>query len=547
MPTIYLDQREVEAAPGSSILEAARAAGITIPTLCHVPELPASGSCMVCAVRVNGSPWLVPACATKVEDGMRIEVDSAAVHKARKQALELLLSEHLGDCIGPCETVCAVNMNIPLMIRQIRAGDLRGAVATVKARIAMPATTGRICPAPCEKVCRRGFLPFPGAGGEMAPMMDQPLSIARLERYVADADLASAEPYQPPCKPPNGHRIAIVGAGPAGLAAAYYLQQWGYACTVLDEQAHAGGMLRHGPDPETLPPAVIDAEVAQIRALGVDLRMNCRVGREVSMADLRAGHAAVILAVGKLDPARPQALDVPVAKHGIGADRHTMMTSVSGVFACGDAIRPHHMAIRALAEGRAAAISVDQWLSGRDVTGPPRVFNVHIGKPSLEEAPRMIAQAAATGAPRGTKAEPAVDLVPDTAMDESTRCLRCDCRKRDACRLRDASEELGAHPRAFKVDRKPYTVEHSHAEIVFEAGKCIACGNCVGITQRAGEELGLAFRGRGFSVEVTVPFDEAMTDGLRKTARACVEACPTAALSFRDRAMRDAPGEAADA
>ncbi len=533
MPRITINHKEIDADSGSTVLDTARAAGFNIPTLCHVPGLPASGSCMVCAVRVNESPWLVPACATSVRDGMRVETDSESIRIARKRALELLLSEHLGDCVGPCETVCAGNMNIPLMIRQLRAGDLRGAIATVKERIPMPAITGRICPAPCEKVCRRGFLQFPGKEETDGTFTDQPVSIAGLERYIADCDLFSDNPYIPPCRSLNGRRIAIVGAGPAGLSAAYYLRQMGYACTIFDDNEAAGGALRICVDRDTLPAAVLDAEIALIAAMGVDFRMNYRVGRDTTMAELRKSHDAIVLAVGKIDPEKPQKLDVPLTRYGFEVDRHTMMTPVQHVLACGDAIRPHHMAIRAMSEGRTAAISLEQLFNGKTVTGPPHLFNVHIGKPLPEETPLMIAQAQADSALRTAPPDISAGLTAKTAREEAARCLRCDCRKRDACRLRDVADRLDAHPRAFKEARKTYTVEYSHPEIIFEAGKCIACGNCVNITARAGEDLGLSFRGRGFSVIITVPFDEDLAKGLQKTARECVTACPTAALSFR--------------
>ncbi|MHC4664732.1 MAG: FAD-dependent oxidoreductase, partial [Planctomycetota bacterium] len=240
MPKVFVDHREVEVDNGTTILDAAGNIGIEIPTMCFLKGQKPLTSCMVCVVKASGFDKLVPACATIVEAGMRIETDCQEVHEARKAALELLLSEHVGDCIGPCQVTCPAGMNIPLMIRQIEAGDLREAIATVKKDIALPAVLGRICPAPCEKACRR-------------VAFDEAVSICLLKRYAADVDLESAEPHSPVCKRSQNKRVAIVGAGPAGLAAAYYLLQDGYSCTIFDEHEEPGGMLRYGVPRENLP------------------------------------------------------------------------------------------------------------------------------------------------------------------------------------------------------------------------------------------------------------------------------------------------------
>ncbi len=207
MPKLLIDNREVEVDNGATILDAAGKLGIEIPTMCFLKDYKPSTSCMVCVVKIEGLAALVPACGTVVKDGMRVESNSEEVLQARRAALELLLSDHLGDCLGPCQVICPARMNIPLMIRQIAAGKFQDAIATVKKDIALPAVLGRICPKPCEKGCRRA-------------VFDEAVSICLLKRYVADLDLQSANPYLPPCKPTENTRVAIVGAGPAGLAAA---------------------------------------------------------------------------------------------------------------------------------------------------------------------------------------------------------------------------------------------------------------------------------------------------------------------------------------
>ena len=226
---LTIDNREVEVAEGATILDAARRLNIEIPTLCYLEGYPANTSCMACVVKVSDRASLVPACGTKAEEGMRVESETPEVHEARKAALELLLSDHAGDCIGPCHAICPAKMDIPRMIRQIAAHNLREAIQTVKVDIPLPAVLGRICPAPCEKGCRRGAY-------------DDSVSICLLKRYVADVDLASDSPYLPNCEPEKNKPVAIIGAGPAGLSAAYYLRQRGYPCTVFDDHEKPGGM-----------------------------------------------------------------------------------------------------------------------------------------------------------------------------------------------------------------------------------------------------------------------------------------------------------------
>ncbi|HUU21926.1 MAG TPA: 2Fe-2S iron-sulfur cluster-binding protein, partial [Phycisphaerae bacterium] len=142
MPTIHIDNQPVEVANGATILEAAGKLGIDIPTLCYRPGCEANTSCMVCLVKVAGRNGMVPACATEAVDGMRVESETDEVRDLRRVALELLLSDHLGDCMAPCHSLCPARMNIPQMIRQIAAGELREAIETVKADIALPAVLG---------------------------------------------------------------------------------------------------------------------------------------------------------------------------------------------------------------------------------------------------------------------------------------------------------------------------------------------------------------------------------------------------------------------
>src|SRR5512142_469020 len=137
MPRLTIDHREVEVPPGATVLDAARKLGIEIPTLCFLEGLKPSTSCLVCMVKVRNQNRLVPSCATVAVDGMEIDSETEEVHQVRRTALELLLSDHLGDCLAPCHFTCPAHMDIPAMLRQISAENLRDAIATVKDTIAL--------------------------------------------------------------------------------------------------------------------------------------------------------------------------------------------------------------------------------------------------------------------------------------------------------------------------------------------------------------------------------------------------------------------------
>src|SRR6202051_2106345 len=119
---ITIDGRAVEVSAGESVLAAARKLGINIPTLCYLEKCGPLNSCLVCLVKINGK--LVPSCGTKVEPGMVIESETEEVHEARRTALELLFSDHVGDCLSPCHRLCPLGLNVPVMIRQIQAGQM---------------------------------------------------------------------------------------------------------------------------------------------------------------------------------------------------------------------------------------------------------------------------------------------------------------------------------------------------------------------------------------------------------------------------------------
>jgi len=521
MLRLTIDNQSVEVPPGSTILDAARKLGIDIPALCFRDDCEPSTSCLVCVVRINNQERLVPSCATLAEDGMQVQSETEDIHQARRTALELLLSDHLGDCLGPCQTICPAGMNIPLMIRQIANGDFRDAIITVKRDIALPAVLGRICSAPCEKGCRR-------------KEYDDAVAICLLKRYVADVDLANDKPYLPELKNETGKKTAIVGAGPAGLTAAYYLRQEGIACTIFDDHEKPGGMLRYAVPEEKLPHAILAKEIALIEKLGVRFKLSTRIGRDIAWSDIRNEFDAVLIATGEIKPDKIEILQLEIDKNGLKTDKKTNQTSLPNVFAAGSVVHPGKMAVRTVAAGKAAAVSITQYLSGRAVTGTNKLFTVHIGHLRENEINNFMVGVSTekrtglqNGCPEG--------MTDDQARGEALRCLRCDCRKYNTCKLRTYAEKYQARPRRYKQTRPIFERNTQHPEIIFEPGKCINCGLCVQIAAAAGEKSGLTFVGRGFDVRVRVPFNDSLKEALtQQTAAQCAAACPTGALSLKN-------------
>ncbi len=346
MPKLSIDGREVEVREGATVLHAARALGIDIPSLCHLDGFEPSTSCMACVVRIDGDSHLVPSCATPARDGMVVESESEEVRAARRTALELLVSDHTGDCVAPCQTADAKGADVPRFLRSVASGDLEGAAAILEAAGLRLGDPDCLDLARAEKACRRG-------------RFDEALAIGRLARFAA----ATRE-------------------GPSSA----------------------------GEEPLT-----------------------------------------------------------------------------------------------------------------------PRTFSVRTGRLTPEEMVGFLA-----GGEQGGQVIPAdagAGYSLEEARAEARRCTHCDCRQAHSCRLRDACEAYGVQVRRFRTARRAFELDRSHPEILYEPGKCILCGLCAQVAERAGEPIGLAFVGRGFETRLRAPFSEPLAQALARSACACADVCPTGALS----------------
>ncbi|MCL2408916.1 MAG: FAD-dependent oxidoreductase [Oscillospiraceae bacterium] len=283
---ITINGRNCKATVNQTVLDACRENGVFIPTLCHDPRLVPFGSCMICRVEIEGQRGVPLACGTTVADGMVITTESEAISEARRTCLELLASQHYGDCTAPCVLECPAHMDVQGYIAHIAKGQYDEAVRLMKATNPLPVVCGRICTRSCETKCRRNA--FEG-----------PLGIAYLKRFAADIDLAKSQPYLPEKSPATGKKAAIIGAGPAGLTAAWFLARRGHNVTIYERQEHPGGMLRYGIPSYRMPRETLDAEIDIIKSLGVEIYFSVDFGKNITAKSLKAaGFDSILLAVG---------------------------------------------------------------------------------------------------------------------------------------------------------------------------------------------------------------------------------------------------------
>jgi formate dehydrogenase major subunit len=282
--TLKINGKEITAKADQTILDTVHEQELDrIPTLCHSPELAPYGSCFVCVVELKGRPSLVPACATKVAQGMEVETRNERVVSARKTALELLISNHYADCLSPCKEGCPAHVDAQGYIALCAMGEYAKAVDLIRESNPFPAACGRVCVRKCEVVCRRQDV-------------DSPVAINNVKRYVTDSP--GAYDKDPEKGPALGKSIGIVGAGPAGLTAAWFLVRKGYDAVLYEMMEHAGGMLRYGIPEYRLPKVDLDKEIDYIVRAGAVIKTGVRVGEDITLDDLMKKHDAVFVSVG---------------------------------------------------------------------------------------------------------------------------------------------------------------------------------------------------------------------------------------------------------
>jgi NADPH-dependent glutamate synthase beta subunit-like oxidoreductase/ferredoxin len=374
---ILINGQKVETKNGMTVLDAAKNAGIFIPSLCNYPGLkPLSESvpdmaCQLCLVEVNGK--ITRSCSLKAEPDLSVKTDTPEIQSQRRRSLTDILRRHPNACatqdnavkctpveakkavqqqcaacvsnyqcdlqkiidyVGvnelpayidkklpiredspffvrdhnlcilcercvrvceevrlakvidfayPCHKACPAGIDIPRYIRAIARGNPATALAVIREKVPFPGALGRVCIHPCEKACQRG------------EAVDKSLNIRLLKRYASDngGDSWKKQSWH---KPPTGKKVAVVGAGPAGLTAAFYLAKLGHKVTAFEAAPKAGGMMLLGIPEYRLPRDILDGEIKDITDAGVELKTNSRINSAEAL--LKEGFDAVFLGLG---------------------------------------------------------------------------------------------------------------------------------------------------------------------------------------------------------------------------------------------------------
>ena len=211
------------------------------------------------------------------------------VISVKTQSQQLFEFNNENECLSPCKQLCPAQIDIPGYVELAAEGKFAESLDLIKQRNPLPLICGRVCPAPCEAGCRR------------VDMDDVAVHHNYIKRFVADWEMSLTDPITPEILPETGKKIAIIGGGPCGLTAAYYLRRFGHSPVIFDSKPELGGMMRYGIPEYRLPKKTLDFEIGKITELGVEIRPNHHLGKDITLAQLETQYDAILFAMGAWD------------------------------------------------------------------------------------------------------------------------------------------------------------------------------------------------------------------------------------------------------
>ena len=350
---------------------------------------------------------------------------------------------------SPCTATCPLHCNAQGYVALISQGKFKEALALVREKLPFPGILAYACAHPCERECKR-------------IEEDRPISICHLKRFLVDHVEEPEFKFTPPEE--KGKKIAIVGAGPSGLTAAYDLRKMGYSVTLFESKNELGGLLTHGFPSYRLPRQVVEKDLSVIDKMGIEVKCNTQVGKDVSPETLTQSYDAIFIAGGITG-----AESILHAFKGLKKTRRgtiqvnpiSLETGVKGIFAGGDMVTGPGTIVESMAHGRKAAISIDRYLRGEDLLqgresegtqiSPLRSLLPYSKRMEREVLPDMVKPLVAS-------------LTAEEAMEEAKRCLNCaGCSDCGEC-------AKACQPKAINYEMKEEIVELHVGSIIVATG-----------------------------------------------------------------------------
>lgn len=350
---------------------------------------------------------------------------------------------------SPCTATCPLHCNAQGYVALISQGKFKEALALVREKLPFPGILAYACAHPCERECKR-------------IEEDRPISICHLKRFLVDQVEEPEFKFMPAEE--KGKKIAVVGAGPSGLTAAYDLRRMGYSITLFESKNELGGLLTHGFPSYRLPRQVVEKDLAVIDKMGIEVKCNAQVGKDISPETLSQSYDAIFIAGGITGGG-----SILRAFKGLKKTRRgtiqvnpiSLQTDVKGIFAGGDMVTGPGTIVESMAQGRKAAISIDRYLRGEDLLqgresegaqiSPLRSLLPYSKRMEREVLPDMVKPLVAR-------------LTAEEAMEEAKRCLNCaGCSDCGEC-------AKACQPKAINYEMKEEIVELHVGSIIVATG-----------------------------------------------------------------------------